>query len=211
MHSSSLQSTYKFTQALCRVVDVASYELQLSEERHKHLRDALSTGQIRSKLRALEIISPYPVNRAIFIGHWHGMLPRLLYDFGIIKQAIGIELDGFWSNFSQRVNWDWDFTSVVGDACQVLSDYCHDVQLVVNTSCEHMTWQWLDHIPDHANILIQATDMPALDHINTIVKFADLQSIGTRLNRVLLESDILPLHATYSRYTVLLGNKNHDK
>lgn len=211
MPDNSLQSTYKFAEALCRVVDVASYDLELTVNQHKHLRDALSTGQIRSKIRALEIAASYAFNNAVFIGHWHGMLPRLLHSFNIISSATGIELDPFWSDFSQRVNHDWRFLSVVGNANTVLDQYCATTDLVVNTSCEHMSWQWLNHVPDNARILLQGTDMPASDHINTITKLDDLTVVSQQLNRPVLRSDILPLHSTYSRYTVLLGNKNHEQ
>lgn len=207
MLDNNLKNTYKFAEAFCRVVDVASYDLKLTADQHRHLRDGLSTGQIKSKIRALEIIGPYRFSRAVFIGHWHGMLPRLFYDFGIIQEGIGIELDPFWCDFSRLVNYDWFFLSFVGDANLTLNEYCGDINLIVNTSCEHMYWDWLDSVPKNSALLLQGTNMPASDHINPIHSLDDLQSIAHRLNRDIIKSDVLALHDNWSRFTVLLDSQ----
>ena len=59
------------------------------------LRDSLSRGQLFSKLELLNLARNCikKPRQALFIGHWHGLLPRLFYTHGLIDTAHGVELD----------------------------------------------------------------------------------------------------------------------
>lgn len=103
--------------------------------------------------------------KAAFIGHWHGLLPLLFFEFGIIESAIGVELSTDWSSWSHRLNGHWNWKSTVADAAQF--DFT-DCDLIVNTSCEHMSYDWLSQVPAGCVLALQSTDYQIPEHANCV-------------------------------------------
>lgn len=173
------------------------------------LRDSLSRGQLSSKLmctklyrQALQysnLIPPADKLRICFLGHWHGMLPRLFYNSGLFDHADGIELDPFWVKFSNSLNHDWNWTSRVGDATNTnLFNY----NVIVNTSCEHMTSEWIQTVNPDAILVLQSTDYIHPTHINTVSSVGELcAQYGDRTPIVTDTSK----YDVYSRYSVVLA------
>ena len=176
------------------------------------LRDSLSSGQLRSKITAAQMVHAYAPGhgpfQGFFIGHWHGFLPRLLWKTGIIRSGAGIELDASWVEFSNRLNQDWDWRSKQAD----INDSGHDLlpyNLVVNTSCEHMDDRWLGLPGPGSWVLAQSTDYQHQTHVNTCQtlsqftgKFSDYHVVNAREDQ----------YNVYRRFTVLaikypLGHK----
>jgi hypothetical protein len=167
------------------------------------LRDSLSSGQLRSKIRAAQTIQDYTPGhqpfRGFFIGHWHGFLPRLLWRAGILDFAAGMELDPVWVDFSNRLNGDWRWCSDQGD----INSEPHDLapyDLVVNTSCEHMDDGWLGLPVTGSYVLAQTTDYQHPTHVNTCQNLAQFRQKFSAYHIIHSCAD---QYEIYSRYTVL--------
>ena len=151
-----------------------------------------------SKLSAVKLIQPFVEKvDAFFIGHWHGMLPMLFYEHGIIESATGIELDPFWVEFSNKLNYYWDWKSSIGDANTFTFP---KTKLIVNTSCEHMSYAWMDSIIKGTIVCAQSTDYQHPTHINTVdsldeflEKWSDFSIIASNSNK----------YDVYSRFTII--------
>jgi len=161
------------------------------------LRDSLSSGQLMSKISAAQLAGKYPVDSAFFIGHWHGLLPMLFYDHGVIKKATGIELDPFWVEFSNKLNYYWDWKSIIGNADNFVLP---DADMIVNTSCEHMSYDWIEYVKSGVIICAQSTDYIHPTHINTVSSIEEFAEKWDGFS--ILESDATR-YDVYSRFTIV--------
>jgi hypothetical protein len=181
----------------------AYYACDYDEVRSHALRDSLSQGQLYSKIRALQSVhenirgsTPFT---GYFIGHWHGFLPRIFWKHGLLRCARGVELDPFWVEFSQRLNADWDWQSETGD----INTVAHDLgqyNLIVNTSCEHMTDDWLKLPRAGTWVCAQTTDYQHPTHINTCESVQEFQSRFSDYHVFRAYSD---QYNVYSRFTII--------
>lgn len=179
------------------------YGFEYTQDRANALRDSLSPGQLRSKIRAAQMLHSHTPGlgpfRGFFIGHWHGFLPRLLHRMGKLQLAAGIELDPDWVDFSNRLNQDWAWCSHQGDINQGQQDL-NPYNLVVNTSCEHMDDGWLRLPAPSTVVLAQTTDYAHPTHVNTCVSLAQFTEKFQNYHVVHATAD---QHNVYTRYTVL--------
>jgi hypothetical protein len=179
------------------------YRYELTPELATALRDSLSRGQLMSKISLLQLSRNYVDidNSAFFIGHWHGLLPLMFHDYGLVKYARGIELDPFWVEFSNQLNSHWEWKSSIEDADTFIFP---NYKTIVNTSCEHMSDNWIKHVPVDALVCAQSTDFIHTDH-NNIVKsldeFLEKWKGFSILETASEEYDI------YSRFTVIARKK----
>lgn len=172
------------------------------------LRDSLSTGQLLSKVKVVDIFSESTIRTLLpakdqmnicFVGHWHGLLPRMLHNANKIDSARGIELDPFWVNFSNRLNYDWEWQSQSADAGTVdLSNY----NVIVNTSCEHMSTKWVETVSPGTILIIQSTNYCHPTHSNTVNSVNELAEQYVTGNRQLIGFDTSK-YDVYSRYTII--------
>lgn len=164
------------------------------------LRDSLSTGQMRSKCQIVEICTKLNLksDRAVFVGHWHSLLPLMMFNSGFLIEAIGIEKSDLWSDFSNYLNRDWCWNSHHQDVQGFI--YPEHVDLVVNTSCEHMTDEWMDSIPQGSRVILQSTNYEHPEHINRKDSLEDfkksLSMIDIQFENV-LDCDV------YFRFTIV--------
>lgn len=170
----------------------------------KSLRDSLSTGQMRSKYQIVDYCRQAQLKSesAVFIGHWHGLLPLLMKSEGLISSAIGIETSALWSDFSNRLNCNWDWRSHHQD----IHGYSYDpkTDLVVNTSCEHMSDQWLNAVPRGCRVLVQSTNYEHTEHVNRKMSLEEFKKSLSAIQIVF--EDVIDCQV-YLRYTVF-GIKN---
>lgn len=182
---------------------------------HWHmLRDSLSEGQLQSKLHLLDCMRSQfktPFKKAAFIGHWHGLFPLMFYEFGLIESAIGVELSEKWSSWSHQLNGHWSWQSIVADAAEFDFTGC---DLIVNTSCEHMSYNWLSRVPAGCVLALQSTDYQIPEHVNCV------QSLGQFKEKVLeyyknssveLTTTSENQHEIYKRFTVILRAGKNEK
>ena len=173
------------------------YSQELTPALAAALRDSLSRGQLMSKISATQLAGKHPVDNAFFIGHWHGLLPMLFYEHGVIKRASGIELDPFWVEFSNRMNHFWDWKSTIGDADNFVLP---DADMIVNTSCEHMSYDWIEYVKPGVVVCAQSTDYIHPTHINTVASIEEFVGKWDRFS--ILESDATR-YDVYSRFTIV--------
>lgn len=168
------------------------------------LKDSLSPGQLNSKLKILELCQKHKIHAqfALFLGHWHGFLPLLLKNFGIVEVACGLEQDQTWVDFSNRMNIQWAWRSMQGDATTYAPISAHD--LIVNTSCEHMTDEWLNKVPSNTVVIAQSTDYLHPDHINRCENLIEFQNKFQ--NFEIVETHEM-IGNVYKRFTVIARRK----
>ena len=193
-----------YKQVLDTITDYVGnyYGFPYDQAQAQALRDSLSSGQLGSKVRVAQTIAERTPGQApfrgFFIGHWHGFLPRLLYRMGKLQLGAGVELDPFWVDFSNRLNQDWQWLSSCADirTVQDLSAY----NLVVNTSCEHMTDEWLTLPAVGSWVCAQSTNYQHATHINTS---DSLESFASRFTGYQIVHQCTDQYVVYDRYTVL--------
>jgi hypothetical protein len=139
------------------------------------LRDSLSSGQVASKMKIIEACKKNDLKSelAVFVGHWHGLLPLMMKNENIISQAIGVEKSELWSDFSNYLNREWNWKSYHQD----IQEYIYPIHtdLVVNTSCEHMTDEWLAGVPKGCRVLLQSTNYEHPEHMNRKESLSDFK------------------------------------
>lgn len=166
---------------------------------YKTLRDSLSTGQMLSKNQIIDCCQKNNLksNRAVFVGHWHGLLPLMMHAEGIVQYAIGIEKSDLWSDFSNDLNRDWSFKSI----CKDINDYSYpaDIDLVINTSCEHMSEDWLKAVPKGCRVLLQSTNYEHIEHCN---RKDSLEDFKKSLNSLEIQYEDTLDCKVYLRFTV---------
>lgn len=184
-----------------------------SEDRYRTL-ESFWKGQINSKIwliEKLQEILPWdPVAANIVIhGGWNGVLASLLFntDMGITK-ITSVDVDPTCEEIARTINkrqeMEGRFVAVTADMC----DYKYDADIVINTSCEHITQEqyeeWLQNVPQDAWIVLQSNDCFDLDeHIRCSVDIDDFVKM----------SNISPFFAEefetpkYKRF-MIIGKKN---
>ena len=180
------------------------YQHPMSIELGSALRDSLSRGQLYSKIQAVNAVADVKEQRAlekfnaVFLGHWHGLLPRMFHHADLIDRAVGIEADAFWATFSDSMNYDWQWRSIVGDATSYTIPA--DTTLVVNTSCEHMSDDWLSAVPVGAYVCAQSTNYEHPTHINTV---QSQEEFSLRFNNFEIIYSYACRYDVYDRFTIV--------
>ena len=182
------------------------YQSDLSESViYKTLRDSLSEGQLFSKLRIVQIMQELNIRskRCIFLAHWHGFLPLLLKNYNLVDAGVGVELDERWVNFSNRMNYFWDWKGKLGDVLN-FHDY-NDYDLIINTSCEHMDSSWLKNVPHKSTLILQSTDYRHEEHVNRVDSIDEfISQLPSHLQ--VIQSDVLQC-PIYKRFTLVVGGE----
>ena len=189
-----------FTDAICRFSD-GIYAHGASAELQKAFLDSFSRGQMDSKKMVLKILADHgqQFKTAVFVGQWNGLLPYLLHVEKYVESAIGIERSELWSMISKRVNRDWDWKSVTGDACDSISWEGKNPEIVVNTAAEHMSDHWLQFVKANTFILVQSTNYQIEEHVNRVESLDELTA-RLKLNRVIKTAE--QEFKMYKRFTV---------
>jgi len=182
-----------------------------SNDRYRTL-ESFWKGQVNSKIWLIENLSkfimPNTNNSIIIHGGWNGVLASLLFNSGIdIKHITSLDIDSTCELTAYTVNKRQEiegrFKAVTAD----MSEYEYDADIVINTSCEHITHgaylRWLDLVPNSSLIVIQSNNYSELEeHINCALDLNDFVK-HSKLN-VLFSAELkLP---KYDRY-MIIGNK----
>ena len=201
-----LTGSFKLTQCISRVNDVAKYQLKIPQDRADHLRDAFSYAQLTSKLAVIKHLKDIKDSNTIILGQWHGMLGLMLQKFNISKNIIGIELDKFWHDFSQHIILE-DYIGIHADVTQVeLWEHLivPDNNLIINTSCEHMTWDWLNFKREYTNgtLYVQSNNYKIDEHINILDSEEELATIIENHGFTVTDVNCIKF-SPYDRYCVV--------
>jgi hypothetical protein len=170
-------------------------------------------GQVQSKVWLIEQLrlltrDTNSVYKIAIYGGWNGVLANLFFNSGMrIRHVTSIDIDPNCEEVASTVNKKHEmretFRAVTADMCEYIVE---DANLVVNTSCEHITQaqyeQWLSNQPEDAMIVLQSNNFDIEEHIRiskSLEEFKNLSNID-----VLWEGELqLPL---YTRY-MLIGRK----
>lgn len=178
------------------------------------LRDALSTGQLASKLWILnEIEDCLPDNPHILIvGGWIGTLSRLFLSYfekyhSYEKYFItSLDIDPVSTGMATVVNMRFpvSFTAITKDMYNVTPEEYQNYNVVINTSCEHIqdVRKWSDGIPEGTIIVAQSNNfIEHPQHINCVNSENELED---QLNlRHIYYKGSKVLTGTYTRFMVI--------
>lgn len=141
-----------------------------SKDRYRTL-ESFWKGQINSKVWLVENLQKYmPYNnyRIAIYGGWNGVLASILFNSDLsIEHITSVDIDPACEEIANTVNKNYEmtgrFAAVTADMCT----YTLPVDIVINTSCEHITQQqyehWLNNQPDNALFVIQSNNYFDLD------------------------------------------------
>jgi len=168
-------------------------------------------GQVNSKVwlaeNLLEFVPVRPLNIVIY-GGWNGVLASILFNSNIAVQRItSVDIDPVCEDIANTVNRRYlnenKFSAVTVDMCE----YTSDADVVINTSCEHITQEqydkWLSNQPNDATIVLQS---------NNYFELEEHVRCATDLNNFMRMSNIKPYLCKtletlkYDRY-MLIGKK----
>lgn len=138
-----------------------------SDNRYRTL-ESFWKGQIHSKLWLIDNIIPYipsvPV-KIVIHGGWNGVLASLLFQSNIIiDKIVSIDIDIDCEETSRTMNKIEEINGKFQALTCNMVDYDYDFfpDIVINTSCEHITQdiydRWLEKIPDSSIIILQSND-----------------------------------------------------
>jgi hypothetical protein len=169
--------------------------------------DAFWQGQIKSKewlIDALEFTIVNPVSVDIH-GGWVGALASMLFQSRVPVTTIrSVDIDPTCEPIATMMNKGEEiagkFRAVTSDMCAIRSD----ADLVINTSCEHITQDqydlWLSGMAHNSLLVLQGNNYNIPEHVRTSTSLEEFkQQCG--LSRIVWEGQLeLPL---YTRYMII--------
>ena len=141
-----------------------------SEDKYRTL-ESFWKGQLRSKQWLIERLEEHALpskNRIVIHGGWNGVLASMMFNSNLnIMKITSVDIDSSCEEIATTMNKNYE---IEGKFCAVTSDMCsydYDADIVVNTSCEHITQeqyeQWLNNVPQLATIVLQSNNYFDLD------------------------------------------------
>ena len=136
--------------------------------------DAFWSGQLTSKEWLITNLRKN-VNKFVSIdihGGWVGTLASMLFQSDIyIKNIRSIDIDPTCESIATMMNKKEEmsgrFRAVTSDMCDIRSD----ADVVINTSCEHITQDqydlWLSGMPHNSLLVLQSNNYDIPEHIRT--------------------------------------------
>jgi hypothetical protein len=171
--------------------------------------DAFWRGQIKSKEWLIDNLKPFvktPVSIDIY-GGWVGTLSSMIFQSDIpVKSIRSIDIDPSCEEIANNMNkieqLQGKFSAITGDMCATESS----ADLVLNTSCEHITQQqynkWLDKVPHNSLLFLQSNNYNITEHIRIATSLEEFEQ-QSGINVLKKDQLILPL---YTRW-MLIGYK----
>jgi hypothetical protein len=210
---------YAFIHRFCDLPLLDAIKHMMYEGKVERFDQALSKGQVSSKLWALESLNKMDLNlkSALVLCGWFGVLPYILLENGF-EQVVSLDKDPSCEPLAERFNQQsFDqgrFLSVTQDIFDL--DYQNlnfsflgrpepmsAVDLLINTSCEHIAnfSEWYDKIPPGQLMLLQSNDFFSCEeHVNCVNSTSEFREQTPMQKR--LFSGALPLDK-YTRYMVI--------
>jgi len=172
--------------------------------------DAFWSGQLRSKEWLIDCLDEY-VSMPMSIdinGGWVGVLASMMFQSNIpITTIRSIDIDPHCEHIANEMNRiEYNrgvFRAITGNMVNIRSD----ADIVINTSCEHITQDdydiWLSGLRHDALIVVQSNNYDIPEHIRT-AKSLDEFVEQSGLQKILYNGSLeLPL---YTRY-MIIGHK----
>jgi len=189
-----------------RYIDSNRYQIPMStveylmQHSSQYPKTAYSKGQLASKSWLLQELTEVLDKELIdidivgIVGSWIGTLVEpLLLDYPFrIERVYGFDMDPTAIELSEKLNNqyvanNWKYKGVVVDVNTL--DFSNlqfetgnelittGVNVIINTSCEHMSLDWYDSIDDNTLIIMQTNNSTEFEgHINTCDSVEDMSS-----------------------------------
>jgi len=169
-------------------------------------------GQVNSKIWLIDnlskIVMPNISNKVVIHGGWNGVLASLLFNSTIqINHITSADIDPVCEKIATTVNKRQEIEGRFAAITADMTTYKYDADIVINTSCEHITngayLRWLDLVPKSALIVVQSNNYSELEeHINCAL---DIDDFIKQSKLKVIHSSTLNL-PKYDRY-MLIGYK----
>lgn len=151
------------------------------------LRDAISDGQLLSKLWLIEnlkglidagkISSENGKIKVLITGGWIGTLALMMSAWDLPVSVTNVDLDGRALRVADTLNYDFDYRSLMMDMYEV--NY-GEYDVIINTSSEHIPdiHAWRKLIPAGRTLIVQNNDYDTIeDHISNVYSSTELSEI----------------------------------
>jgi hypothetical protein len=193
--------------AVCDYIDSNRYQIPMSTVeyliQHASLfpKTAYSKGQLASKSWLLQQLPRVPLHKELstctvgIVGSWIGTLVEpLLLNYPVhIDRIYGFDMDPRAIELSEKLNNkyladNWSYKGVVADVSTL--DFSNlqfetggelittELDIIINTSCEHMNLDWFDSVSDSTLIVMQTNNSEQFEgHINTVSSCEQMQSL----------------------------------
>jgi hypothetical protein len=172
--------------------------------------DAFWQGQLKSKEWLITNLRKN-VNKFVSIdihGGWVGVLASMLFQSDIhVTNIRSVDIDPACEPIANMMNKKEEmvgkFRAVTADMCDIRSD----ADVVINTSCEHITQDqydlWLSGMPYNSLLVLQSNDYDIPEHVRTA---SSLEEFKEQSNLTVIWAGELEL-PLYTRY-MIIGKAN---
>lgn len=189
----------KILQYICHCIDDDFLKnISIWSMKYKSLSnfsDHFSRGQIKSKLWLVDKLHNTvgtQLGNVVMYGGWYAMVAYFLFEYFQINSLYNLELDpscvevADYFNRKQCFNENWRFKTIVEDVSTIVYNPAgmFDVSvptdngevpltltpdIIINTSCEHMSDDWFYNLPSGTLVALQTNDYFDNDqHINCV-------------------------------------------
>lgn len=128
--------------------------------------NAFSHGQIQSKVWLCENLEPHllPYSQVAIIGSWYNTLGLIMLARNESKynMIMGIDKDQSSVDIANKITDAWQLGEhfKIRNTCSEIEKYdFRSYNVVINTSCEHMTSDWFTKLAPYQTVCIQTSDM----------------------------------------------------
>lgn len=143
-----------------------------SEDRYRTL-ESFWKGQLRSKkwlIERLEETLPlfHHPKKIVIHGGWNGVLASMMFNSTIsIDHITSVDIDPDCEETANTMNKKYEMQGKFRAVTADMSGYKYDADIVINTSCEHITQeqyvQWLGNVPKNSTVVLQSNNYFDLD------------------------------------------------
>jgi len=188
--------------------------------------DFFSRGQVQSKKWLIEelntVISGTELGNVAILGAWYNFMAHMLFKSFDIDKMYSVDID---SSVVKHINnmykyevsrdilvpitadvtsakWhDNDITVIIPD---VGPTALKDIDMIINTSCEHMSDEWFNNLPDGMLVVLQTNNyFDNVQHSNCV---ADIDAVKSKYKMTKVLYDGVLSTQLYDRY-MLIGIK----
>ena len=170
--------------------------------------DAFWSGQLKSKEWLIGNLTPY-IDNFVTVdihGGWVGVLASLMFQSEIgpsYKHIRSIDIDPTCEPIATMMNKKEEiagkFRAVSADMCDIRSD----ADVVINTSCEHITQDqydlWLSGMPYNSLLVLQSNNYNIPEHVRIATDLAEFKT-QSKINVLWAGELQLPL---YKRFMII--------
>jgi len=141
----------------------------------KEIRDAFRKKQVLGKTMLLDLVEQQcdTTSKILIVGSWIGFTSFCLYKLGY-NNITEVDLDERLAPLTKWVNrFNSSFKHISDDVNNI---NLHEFDVIINTSCEHMSNSWFDNTPKGTLLVLQSTDYVEDDHINRCISIDEMIS-----------------------------------